>query len=81
VNIGTVSRNTAGHFALRRPDAKENPDRGWHATEAIKLALCCVHCSDRGNVTVEVCVTRQHSELLDSVLELFRIRPDSIWLS
>lgn len=44
--------------------------------EAIKLApvLAALQRSP-GAAAVEVCVTRQHSELLDAVLELFAIRP------
>ena len=44
--------------------------------EAIKLAPV-LHALQRtsSRIEVEVCVTRQHSELLDPVLELFDIRP------
>lgn len=44
--------------------------------EAIKIApvLRALQAA-AGKVEVEVCVTRQHSELLDPVLELFQIRP------
>jgi UDP-N-acetylglucosamine 2-epimerase (non-hydrolysing) len=44
--------------------------------EAIKIAplLGALQHSTRA-AQVEVCITRQHSELLDPVLELFRIRP------
>jgi UDP-N-acetylglucosamine 2-epimerase (non-hydrolysing) len=44
--------------------------------EAIKLAplLDALH-SYASSATIEVCVTRQHSELLDPVLDLFKITP------
>ena len=44
--------------------------------EAIKLAPV-LRALQRASspIDVEVCVTRQHSELLDPVLELFEIRP------
>jgi UDP-N-acetylglucosamine 2-epimerase (non-hydrolysing) len=45
--------------------------------EAIKMAPVLAALERRmGEVSVEVCVTRQHSELLAAVLELFRIRPN-----
>ena len=44
--------------------------------EAIKLAPVLEAFRRRGSaIEVEVCITRQHSELLDPVLELFGIRP------
>ena len=44
--------------------------------EAIKIApLIRALIPHRDKVTFDVCVTRQHSELLDPVLELFDIRP------
>ena len=42
--------------------------------EAIKMAPV-VHCSEK-KFNVKVCVTAQHREMLDEVLELFRITPD-----
>lgn len=42
--------------------------------EAIKLAPV-LDAFRRRSLTAEVCITRQHSELLDPVLELFAIRP------
>jgi UDP-N-acetylglucosamine 2-epimerase (non-hydrolysing) len=45
--------------------------------EAIKMAPVLAALERRADeVSVEVCVTRQHSELLDAVLDLFRIRPN-----
>ena len=44
--------------------------------EAIKMAPVLDALRRRaGDAAVEVCITRQHSELLDPVLELFAIRP------
>lgn len=44
--------------------------------EAIKISpILPALARYRDRVTVEVCVTRQHSELLDPVLEIFDIRP------
>jgi UDP-N-acetylglucosamine 2-epimerase (non-hydrolysing) len=45
--------------------------------EAIKLAPVILHARSRPNdFEVCVCVTAQHRQMLDQVLELFRIRPD-----
>lgn len=44
--------------------------------EAIKLAPVIHALKERGNVQVEVCVTGQHKEMLDQVLEVFTIVPD-----
>ena len=43
--------------------------------EAIKMAPVLAALRQRACGNVEVCITRQHSELLDPVLELFAIRP------
>jgi UDP-N-acetylglucosamine 2-epimerase (non-hydrolysing) len=45
--------------------------------EAIKMAPVVARLKARpGRFDVRVCVTAQHREMLDAVLELFRIRPD-----
>jgi UDP-N-acetylglucosamine 2-epimerase (non-hydrolysing) len=44
--------------------------------EAIKLAPVIQALAERPGVTVEVCATAQHRQMLDQVLELFRIVPD-----
>src|SRR5688572_26095830 len=45
--------------------------------EAIKLAPVILHCRRRtGEFDVRVCVTAQHREMLDQVLEAFQIKPD-----
>ncbi len=44
--------------------------------EAIKLAPLVKEFSKRPSFSTRVCVTAQHREMLDQVLELFEIRPD-----
>ena len=44
--------------------------------EAIKMAPVVSALSEKSDVIVSVCVTGQHREMLDSVLEVFRITPD-----
>lgn len=45
--------------------------------EAIKMAPVIKKLSERDSgFTVRICVTAQHRQMLDDVLELFRIRPD-----
>ncbi|MCP4606574.1 MAG: UDP-N-acetylglucosamine 2-epimerase (non-hydrolyzing) [Proteobacteria bacterium] len=44
--------------------------------EAIKLAPVVKELSKRTEFEVRVCVTAQHREMLDQVLELFEIKPD-----
>lgn len=44
--------------------------------EAIKLAPLIRHLSKRPEFQVRICVTAQHREMLDSVLEVFGIAPD-----
>ena len=44
--------------------------------EAIKMAPLVKELASRAGVTSICCVTAQHREMLDSVLEIFRLRPD-----
>ena len=44
--------------------------------EAIKLAPVIRELNERDNVRSIVCVTAQHREMLDQILDLFAIRPD-----
>ncbi len=44
--------------------------------EAIKLAPVILELRRRPEFAVSVCVTAQHREMLDQVLETFEIRPD-----
>jgi len=44
--------------------------------EAIKMAPVVLGLSRQVGIDSKVCVTAQHREMLDQVLELFRIRPD-----
>jgi UDP-N-acetylglucosamine 2-epimerase (non-hydrolysing) len=44
--------------------------------EAIKLAPVIAELRRHADITPEVCVTAQHREMLDQVLDLFDIRPD-----
>ncbi|MEW5819518.1 MAG: UDP-N-acetylglucosamine 2-epimerase (non-hydrolyzing) [Cyanobacteriota bacterium] len=44
--------------------------------EAIKMAPVYLELSKRDCIIPEVCVTAQHREMLDQVLELFKISPD-----
>ena len=45
--------------------------------EAIKLCPVIRHMRQSGGLDVRVCVTAQHRQMLDQVLEIFAIRPDS----
>jgi len=45
--------------------------------EAIKLAPIILALRDRSDLKPHVCVTGQHREMLDQVLEVFGIRPDA----
>jgi UDP-N-acetylglucosamine 2-epimerase (non-hydrolysing) len=44
--------------------------------EAIKMAIPILELKKRGNTEVKVCVSGQHRELLDGVLNVFEITPD-----
>ncbi len=44
--------------------------------EAIKMAPLVVKLSEQEDINAKVCVTAQHREMLDSVLDLFSITPD-----
>lgn len=44
--------------------------------EAIKMAPLVIALKKRKDLTVEVCVTAQHREMLDQVLSLFSLKPD-----
>lgn len=44
--------------------------------EAIKMAPLAIELSKDKNFTVKVCVTGQHREMLDQVLEIFSLKPD-----
>ena len=44
--------------------------------EAIKMAPLVKELEKRNNIESKVCVTAQHREMLDQVLELFDIKPD-----
>ncbi len=45
--------------------------------EAIKLAPVVLACRARSDLECHVCVTGQHRQMLDQVLEMFQIRPDA----
>ena len=44
--------------------------------EAIKLAPLALELEKRENIEAICCVTAQHREMLDSVLEIFKLKPD-----
>lgn len=44
--------------------------------EAIKMAPLVLELKNRKELNVEVCVTAQHREMLDQVLDLFELKPD-----
>lgn len=44
--------------------------------EAIKMAPLVKHLQTLGDITSRVCVTAQHRQMLDQVLDLFEIKPD-----
>ncbi|WP_298023841.1 UDP-N-acetylglucosamine 2-epimerase, partial [uncultured Campylobacter sp.] len=44
--------------------------------EAIKMALLIKEFQKRAEFEVKVCVTAQHRQMLDQVLEFFEIKPD-----
>ncbi|WP_299084286.1 non-hydrolyzing UDP-N-acetylglucosamine 2-epimerase [uncultured Paraglaciecola sp.] len=44
--------------------------------EAIKMAPLVLELKNRAELDVEVCVTAQHREMLDQVLDLFALKPD-----
>jgi len=44
--------------------------------EAVKMAPVVRALSQTGNIDSRVCVTAQHRQMLDQVLELFKIKPD-----
>jgi UDP-N-acetylglucosamine 2-epimerase (non-hydrolysing) len=44
--------------------------------EAIKMAPLVLELQSRTEIEVEVCVTAQHREMLDQVLDLFELKPD-----
>ena len=44
--------------------------------EAIKMAPLALELSRRENIRALCCVTAQHREMLDSVLEIFHLKPD-----
>ena len=44
--------------------------------EAIKMAPLVLELKSRKELEVEVCVTAQHREMLDQVLDLFELKPD-----
>ena len=44
--------------------------------EAVKMAPLVLELQGRAGIASICCVTAQHREMLDSVLEIFRIRPD-----
>ena len=44
--------------------------------EAIKMAPLVKELERRENIESKVCVTAQHREMLDQVLDLFDIKPD-----
>jgi len=44
--------------------------------EAIKMAPLVIELSNRKEINSLCCVTAQHREMLDSVLEIFKIKPD-----
>ena len=44
--------------------------------EAIKMAMLCRQLSTTDGIEHKVCVTAQHRQMLDQVLEFFEIKPD-----
>lgn len=44
--------------------------------EAIKMAPLALHLKEQSNFETKVCVTGQHRQMLDQVLELFNLKPD-----
>jgi len=44
--------------------------------EAIKMAPLVMALADEPGIDARICVTAQHREMLDQVLELFRLKPD-----
>lgn len=44
--------------------------------EAIKMAMVVKNLASNDNIDAKVCVTAQHREMLDQVLNLFEIKPD-----
>src|SRR5881394_346760 len=44
--------------------------------EAIKLAPVILECRRSAHLDCQVCVTAQHREMLDQVMQMFGIRPD-----
>ena len=44
--------------------------------EAIKMAPLALELQKRPNIRARCCVTAQHREMLDSVLEIFKLKPD-----
>ncbi|MCL1946735.1 MAG: UDP-N-acetylglucosamine 2-epimerase (non-hydrolyzing) [Chitinivibrionia bacterium] len=44
--------------------------------EAVKMSPVILELQKRKNVELKICVSGQHRELLDSVLEIFEIKPD-----
>ena len=44
--------------------------------EAIKMAMLCRKLSATNNIQHKVCVTAQHRQMLDQVLDFFEIKPD-----
>ena len=44
--------------------------------EAIKMAPLALELSKRPGIDALCCVTAQHREMLDSVLDIFRLKPD-----
>lgn len=44
--------------------------------EAVKMAPIVRHLKDIADIEARVCVTAQHRQMLDQVLELFQIKPD-----
>ena len=44
--------------------------------EAIKMAPLALELEKRENIEAICCVTAQHREMLDSVLEIFKLKPD-----
>ncbi|MBJ2174578.1 UDP-N-acetylglucosamine 2-epimerase (non-hydrolyzing) [Aureibaculum sp. A20] len=44
--------------------------------EAIKMAVLALELNNTSNIEHKICVTAQHREMLDQVLELFDLKPD-----
>ena len=44
--------------------------------EAIKMAPLYIYLKESANIDLKLCVTAQHREMLDQVLDLFAIKPD-----